>query len=66
MKILLVDDSKSARYALRLALQRQGVEVETAESAESAILMLADGALPDAILMDHMMPGLNGLEKEMG
>lgn len=61
MKILLVDDSKSARYALRLALQRLGVEVELAESAEAAFQMLA-GSLPDAILMDHMMPGLSGFE----
>jgi CheY-like chemotaxis protein len=61
MKILLVDDSKSARYALRLQLQRHGVEVETADSAESAFEMLK-GELPDAILMDHMMPGLNGFE----
>jgi CheY-like chemotaxis protein len=61
MKILLVDDSKSARYALRLQLQRHGVEVETAESAEAA-LQLLKGELPDAVLMDHMMPGLNGFE----
>lgn len=61
MKILLVDDSKSARYALRLQLQRFGVEVDTADSAESAFEVLK-GELPDAILMDHMMPGLNGLE----
>ncbi len=61
MKILLVDDSKSARYALRLQLQRHNVEVETADSAESAFEILRT-QLPDAILMDHMMPGLNGFE----
>ena len=61
MKILLVDDSKSARYALRLQLQKQGAEVEMAESAEDAFEKLK-AALPDAILMDHMMPGLNGFE----
>lgn len=61
MKILLVDDSKSARYALRLQLQRHGIEVETADCAESAFELLKT-QLPDAILMDHMMPGLNGFE----
>ncbi|MBK1642579.1 hypothetical protein CKO12_11970 [Chromatium okenii] len=61
MKILLVDDSKSARYALRLQLQRHGVDVETADCAESAFEFLKT-QLPDAILMDHMMPGLNGFE----
>ncbi len=61
IKILLVDDSKSARYALRLQLQRHGAEVETADSAESAFEILKH-QVPDAILLDHMMPGLNGFE----
>ncbi len=61
MKILLVDDSKSARYALRLQLQRHGITVDAAESAEAAFVKLKT-TLPDAILMDHMMPGLNGFE----
>lgn len=61
MKILLIDDSKSARYALRLQLQRLGVEVETADCAESGFEFLKT-QIPDAILMDHMMPGLNGFE----
>ncbi len=61
MKILLVDDSKSARYALRLELQRHGAQVTTADSAEAAFELLK-GDLPDAVLMDHTMPGLNGFE----
>ncbi|MEJ2325883.1 MAG: response regulator [Chromatiaceae bacterium] len=60
-KILLVDDSKSARYALRLQLQRHGVEVETADSAESALERISQ-APPDAVFMDHTMPGMNGFE----
>jgi CheY-like chemotaxis protein len=61
MKILLVDDSKTSRYTLRLQLQRYGVEVITAESAEDAFERLK-GELPDAILIDQLMPRLNGLE----
>jgi CheY-like chemotaxis protein len=61
IKILLVDDSKSARYALRLQLQRHGVEVETADSAESALERVKQ-APPDAVFMDHTMPGMNGFE----
>lgn len=61
LKILLVDDSKTARYKLRLALQEQGVEVQTAESAESALSQVRQ-LNPDAILMDHTMPGMTGLD----
>jgi CheY-like chemotaxis protein len=61
MKILLIDDSRATRYALRIELKRLGVEVETAESAEAALAVLKE-RIPDAILIDHIMPGLNGLE----
>jgi CheY-like chemotaxis protein len=61
MKILLVDDSKSARYALRLQLQRHGAVVETADSAEAALERIKE-APPDAVFMDHTMPGMNGFE----
>ena len=61
MKILLVDDSKSARYALRLQLQRFGIEVEALESAEAALQRIRE-APPDAVFMDHTMPGMNGFE----
>lgn len=61
MKILLVDDSKSARYALRLQLQRHGATVETADAAESALERIRETP-PDAVFMDHTMPGMNGFE----
>jgi len=61
MKILLVDDSKSARYALRLQLQRHGIEVETENAAESALTRIRETP-PDAVFMDHTMPGMNGFE----
>jgi len=61
MKILLVDDSKSARYALRLQLQGHGIRVETTDAAESALERIRK-APPDAIFMDQTMPGMNGLE----
>ncbi len=61
MKILLVDDSKSARYALRLQLQRYGITVETSDAAEPALDRAREDP-PDAIFMDHTMPGMNGFE----
>ncbi|WP_296805906.1 response regulator [Thiocapsa sp.] len=61
MKILLIDDSRVTRYALRIELKNCGIDVDTADSAEAALEMLKS-RVPDAIFMDHIMPGLNGLE----
>lgn len=58
---LVVDDSKSARYSLRKMLEKMDVAVAFAESGEQAIESLGDSQ-PDVIFMDHMMPGMDGLE----
>lgn len=58
-RILLVDDSKSARFVLRTSLQKRGFTVDVAESAEVALEMIQK-APPDAVFMDHMMPGMDG------
>lgn len=59
-KVLLVDDSKSARFVLGKLLQRHDLEVEMVDSAEAALEFL-ESEQPDAIFMDHMMPGMDGL-----
>lgn len=58
---LVVDDSKSARFALRRFLENQYYKVETAESAEECYTVL-QGLRPDVIFLDHVMPGADGLE----
>jgi CheY-like chemotaxis protein len=60
-RALVVDDSKSARVVLSRMLEKYGIEVDTADSAESALEYLKT-ARPDAIFMDHLMPGMDGLE----
>ncbi len=60
-KILLVDDSKAARYAMRNLLQKHECEVDPVESAEAALERVKENP-PDAIFMDHMMPNMNGFE----
>lgn len=57
---LLVDDSKSARFVLGKLLKRHDFEVEMVDSAEAALSFL-ENHRPDAIFMDHMMPGMDGL-----
>ena len=58
---LVVDDSKSARMMLQRLLSKMNVESEAVENAEEALRFLQNKQ-PDVIFMDHMMPGMDGLE----
>jgi len=58
---LVVDDSKSARVILSRMLEKYDIEVDMAESAEQAMQYLQTNR-PDAIFMDHLMPGMDGLQ----
>ena len=60
-RALIVDDSKSARVVLSRMLEQHEFAVDTTESAESALAYL-DAHRPDVIFMDHVMPGMDGLE----
>ncbi|NKB98518.1 MAG: response regulator [Pseudomonadales bacterium] len=58
---LVVDDSRSARVALKKSLEEQGLEVSLCSSGEEALDFLKKNQ-PDVIFMDHTMPGMDGLE----
>ena len=58
---LVVDDSKTARVTLRRMLEKQRIDADTVDSAQAAIDYLVEKA-PDVIFMDHMMPGMDGLQ----
>ncbi len=60
-KILLVDDSKTELHHLSDVLGKRGYSVRTAENGEDALRRL-DEETPDLILMDVVMPGLNGFQ----
>ncbi len=60
-RALVVDDSKSARVILSRMLEKYDIEVDLADSAEQAIEYLNHDR-PDAIFMDHLMPGMDGLQ----
>ncbi|HMM53925.1 MAG TPA: response regulator [Candidatus Desulfobacillus sp.] len=60
-KILVVDDSPTERHALSTLLSRSGYAVITAGSGEEAIAK-SKAELPDLILMDVVMPGMNGYQ----
>jgi len=59
--VLVVDDSKSARFAMRKFLESFGYQVDTAESAEDAYIYLRK-KLPEVMFLDHIMPGTDGFE----
>jgi len=61
-RALLVDDSKVARFALSKLLEKINLKVDMAGSAEEALDFLKSGDRPDVIFMDHLMPGMNGVE----
>jgi twitching motility two-component system response regulator PilH len=60
-KILVVDDSPTDRHYMLETLAKKGFQVVTAENGEDAIVK-AKTELPDLILMDVVMPGLNGYQ----
>ena len=59
--ILVVDDSPTERYFLTDILRRHGYEVLDANSGEEGVAR-AKSDRPDLILMDVVMPGLNGFQ----
>ena len=61
MRILVVDDEPAVRDALARALRLDGYEVELAANGSEALLRLAASA-PAAIVLDVLMPAVDGLE----
>ena len=62
MKILVVDDERAVRESLRRALELEGYEIELADDGVAALAALEDGDDPDAMILDVLMPGVDGLE----
>ena len=62
MDILVVDDERAVRDSLRRALELEGYGVELAEDGEQALRRLELEPQPDAVILDILMPGADGLE----
>ena len=60
-KILIVDDEEDVLELVRYNLDKNGYKVETATAGEQA-LTKARAKLPDLIILDLMLPGIDGLE----
>lgn len=59
--VLMIDDDANARKLAKLLLEREGYEVVTASNGEEG-LILAKVMQPDVILLDVMMPKMNGYQ----
>jgi len=62
VKILVVDDERAVRESLRRALELEGYEIELAEDGREALERLAAESQPDVLVLDVLMPGVDGLE----
>jgi two-component system, OmpR family, response regulator MprA len=61
VRILVVDDDRAVREALRRALTLAGYEVQAAEEGEQALELIAE-SMPEAVVLDVGLPGIDGLE----
>jgi CheY-like chemotaxis protein len=61
-RVLVVDDDIRNVFALTSALEQHGMKVVHAESGKEAIELLKESSDIDLVLMDVMMPGLDGFD----
>ncbi len=61
LRVLIIDDSPTEVYKLTTILEKNGYGVEVADTGEKGLEM-AKSNPPDLILMDVVMPGLNGFQ----
>ena len=62
MKILVVDDEPAVRDSLRRALELEGYDIDLASDGQEALARLDSNSHPDAMILDVLMPRMDGLE----
>lgn len=61
-KILLVDDDRFLLDMYAIKFSKAGYEVKTADSTDAGLKLIRDGYVPNILLSDIVMPGMDGLE----
>ena len=61
-KVLVVDDVETNIYVAQGLLRLYGLQIDTASSGAEAIKKIEAGNVYDIVFMDHMMPGMDGIE----
>lgn len=64
-RILVIDDDKSVRLSFKMALEDRQLYIDTAESGEIGIEMMAAQKY-DLVFLDLQMPGMNGIQTLRG
>ena len=59
-KILVIDDSEDMRSLVKCLLEPEGYEIKEASNGQAALDLLSSEAPPGLILLDHMMPIMDG------
>ena len=62
IKILVCEDEVHIQRLVRLVLEKQGYEVAVAGNGDECLKLLGDGLAPDLVLLDILMPGIDGLQ----
>jgi two-component system, OmpR family, response regulator MprA len=65
VRILVVDDERAVRESLRRALELEGYDIDLAADGQEALSRLMENGgspQPDAVILDVLMPGVDGLE----
>jgi two-component system response regulator MprA len=62
VRVLVVDDERAVRDSLRRALELEGYDVELAADGEEALERLNQNGEPDTVVLDILMPRMDGLE----
>ena len=61
-EVLIVDDDEFLLNLFSLKFQKSGFDVHTVTSSEDALRKLKEGLVPDAMVVDIIMPGVDGFE----
>ena len=62
MRVVVIEDSKTQAHRLRRLLETEGFSVHVAEDGEVGLRLCAGATLPDLVVSDVLMPGIDGFE----